>query len=308
MSRQPSIIFEACLRFDGLKAIGVSRYHLRRHMRADAARRGVRLSPLAISTGRIHADKTLDTYKGIALRYVHWARGLYGIRRLADLDGDAERLVALYLVARRDAGDSPYTLKTTRAALRMFHRPAYAPEEREERVRALGASVDLPLRRRAAITRSRAAVAMDDEIVLDRYVDIVTFCCATGLRRRELEVLVVGDIGEDAAGGPVVLVCNGKGGKHRVVPVLPSYQENVLRAVAPRLPEDLLFPRIPVRLDIHAYRRAYAQALYREGDTRLLPPREGRLPHGSVDQERALYVSRALGHERIDVVVRHYLR
>jgi len=307
MSRQPSIIFEACLRFDGLKAIGVSRYHLRRHMRAEAARHGVRLSPLASSTGRIHADKTLDTYKGIALRYVHWARDLYGIRRLADLDGEAERLVALYLVARRDAGDSPYTLKTTRAALRMFHRPAYVPEEREERAQALGASVDLPLRRRAAITRSRAAVAMDDEIVLERYVDIVTFCCATGLRRRELAALLGGDV-YGAGDGLVVDVRNGKGGKHRVVPVLPSAQDTVLRAVAPRLPEDLLFPRIPVRLDIHAYRRAYAQALYREGDTRLLPPREGRLPHGSVDQERALYVSRALGHERVDVVVRHYLR
>ncbi len=307
MTRQPSIIFEACARFDVLKAIGVSRYHLRRRIRADAARRGVRLPPLAISTGRIHADKTLDTYKGIALRYVHWARDLYGVRRLADLDGDAERLVALYLVARRDAGDSPSTLKTTRAALRMFHRPAYAPEEREERVRLLGASVDLPLRRRAAITRSREAVAMDDEIVLDRYVGIVAFCCATGLRRRELAALLVDDVyGVDA--GLVVEVRNGKGGKHRLVPVLPTLENSVLCAVVTRLPEERLFPRIPVRLDIHAYRRAYAQALYREGDTRLLPPREGRLPRGSVDRERALYVSRALGHERIDVVVRHYLR
>ncbi len=307
MSRQPSIIFEACARFDVLKAIGVSRYHLRRRIRADAARRGVRLPPLAISTGRIHADKTLDTYKGIALRYVHWARDLHGVRRLADLDGDAERLVALYLVARRDAGDSPYTLKTTRAALRMFHRPAYAPEEREERVRLLGASVDLPLRRRADITRSRAAVAMDDEIVLDRYVDIVAFCCATGLRRRELAALLVSDV-YGAGDTLVVEVRNGKGGKRRLAPVVPALQDSVLCAVATRLPEERLFPRIPVRLDIHAYRRAYAQALYREGDTRLLPPREGRLPRGSVDRERALYVSRALGHERIDVVVRHYLR
>ncbi len=307
MTRQPSIIFEACARFDVLKAIGVSRYHLRRRMRADAARRGVRMPPLAISTGRIHADKTLDTYKGIALRYVHWARDVYGVRRLADLDDAAERLVALYLVARRDAGDSPYTLKTTRAALRMFHRPAYAPEEREERVRMLGAAVELPLRRREDITRSRAAVAMDDEIVPDRYIGIVAFCCATGLRRRELAALLVDDV-YGVGDTLIVEVRNGKGGKHRLAPVLPALQESVLCVVATRLPEDLLFPRIPVRLDIHAYRRAYAQALYREGNTRLLPPREGRLPRGSVDQERALYVSRALGHERIEVVVQHYLR
>ncbi len=287
----------------------------RTRLRGAAWRRWCSGHPSSVGTCRLQCP--LDAcrfsltchqcYKGIALRYVHWARALYGVRRLADLDDDAERLVVLYLVARRDAGDSPSTLKTTRAALRMFHRPAYAPEEREERVRLLGASVELPLRRRAAITRSRAAVAMDDEIVLERYVDIVTFCCATGLRRRELAALLTGDV-YGAGDTLVVEVRNGKGGKRRLAPVVPALQESVLCVVAARLPEDLLFPRIPVRLDIHSYRRAYAQALYREGDTRLLPPREGRLPRGSVDRERALYVSRALGHERIDVVVRHYLR
>ncbi len=180
MTRQPSIIFEACARFDVLKAIGVSRYHLRRRIRADAARRGVRLPPLAISTGRIHADKTLDTYKGIALRYVHWARDLYGVRRLADLD-DAERLVALYLVVRRDAGDSLYTLKTTRGSAHAP--PAGLPRgEREARMEQLGA--DLPIRRREAITRSQHPVAMDNAIALDDYADIIAFCTATGLCQR----------------------------------------------------------------------------------------------------------------------------
>jgi len=37
VSTQTNIIFEALVRFDGLKAIGVSRYHLRRRIRADAA-------------------------------------------------------------------------------------------------------------------------------------------------------------------------------------------------------------------------------------------------------------------------------
>ncbi len=307
-SRRPSLIYEACARFDELKAIGVPRHEEKRTVRADAEAKGITLPPLAVSTGRIHADKTLETYKAAALRYAHWARDTHGICRLADLDAAAERLVALYLEMRRDVGDSAYTLTTTRAALRMFYRPAYPQEEREARVRALGATVALPRRRRAAITRSRHAVAMDDAIALGRYVAIIQFCCATGVRRRELEALVVGDIQADLDGALVVDVRNGKGGKRRQAPVLPALEECVVRVVADRPPDERLVGRVPARLDIQAYRRLYAQGLYCEGGRRVLPPGEGRLPRGVIDRERALYVSRALGHERIDITVRHYLR
>jgi len=308
MSRQPSIIYEACLRFDQLKAIGVSRHEAKRDVQADAARRGETVSLVALSTGRIHADKTLETYKGLALRYVHWARDTRGVRHIAALDDAADRLVPLYLEQRRDAGDSAYTLATLRAALRMFHRPAYPADEREARVRTLGATVTLPRRRRVDITRSRGAVAMDREIALGRYRRIVDFCEATGVRRRELEALVVGDVREDAVGGPVILVRNGKGGKRRVVPVVPGHEDCVASVVVGRAPDERLFPHVPARIDVHSYRRRYAQDLYREGDRRALPAPDGQLRPGSVDREQALYVGRALGHERVDVVVRHYLR
>ncbi len=307
-SRRPSLIYEVCARFDELKAIGVSRHEGKRTMRATAKAQGIIFSPQAISTGHIHSDKTLEIYKAVALRYAHWARDTHGICRLADLDAAAEWLVALYLELHRDAGDSAYTLTTTRAALRMFYRPAYPADEREARVRALGATVALPRRRRAAITRSRHAVAMDDAIALERYVAIIQFCCATGVRRRELEALVVGDIRANLDGSLVVDIRNGKGGKRRQAPVLPALEECVVRVVADRPPGEHLVERVPARLDVQSYRRLYAQGLYCEGGRRTLPPGEGRLPRGAVDRERALYVSRALGHERSDVTVRHYLR
>ncbi len=307
-SRRPSLIYEVCARFDELKAIGVSRHDEKRTMRATAEAQGITLSPLAISTGRIHSDKTLGIYKAVSLRYAHWARDTHGICHLTDLDVAAEWLVALYLELRRDAGDSAFTLAMTRSALRMFYRPAYPMEEREARVRMLGATVTLPRRRRAAITRSRHAVAMDDAIALDRYVALIQFCCATGVRRRELDALVVGDIQADLDGGLVVDVRNGKGGKRRQAPVLPALEECVVQVVADRPPDERLVGHVPARLDIQSYRRLYAQGLYCEGGQRVLPPGEGRLPRGVIDRERALYVSRALGHERIDVTVRHYLR
>jgi hypothetical protein len=77
---------------------------------------------------------------------------------------------------------------------------------------------------------------------------------------------------------------------------------------------ERVFARIPDALDVHALRRAYAQAAYlaelaRMGRAELgLPPASGRLPAGSYDEEAALRVSRWLGHNRVDVLLRHYLR
>lgn len=306
---RPSLIYETCVRFDALKAIGVSRHAEKRRLRAMTATAapGV-FRPLAGSTGRIHADKTLDTYKHIALRYAHWARETHGIRRLADLDRAAEQTVTLYLVARMEAGDSAHALATIRSALRMFHRPAFPASEREQRVAGLGAGVRLPVRRREEITRSRHAVAMDRAIALHRYSALVDFCRATGLRRRELAALTVGQVRTDGHGHVTIHVWNGKGGKKRVVPVLDSRRAAVWALVHGRASTESVVPHVVGRLDVQEQRRLYARDLYCEDGRRVLPPSQGRLPSGSVDQGRARYVARALGHERSDVVVRHYLR
>ena len=277
-------------------------------MAAAAAAAGHPLVGLAPSTGRIHADKTLDTYKPMALRYAHWARGRHGVRHLDDLDAGAAWLVDAYLTERLAAGDSPHTLQTTRSALRMLHRPGYPDEVREESVASLGATVAIPKRRREEITRSRGHVAMDDQIDLAKYRPIIAFCQAVGPRRRELEALVVGAIRPDGDGGLVVLIDNGKGGKHRAAPVLPGHEAAVLTPLDGRAADARVFDRVPVRLDIHSYRRDYAQSLYCEEGRRTLPKAEGRLDMRTIDRDRALYVSHALGHGRVDVMLRHYLR
>lgn len=308
MRGRPSIIWETWTRLDSLKAVGVSRHAAKQRLRA-----GDRVHPrpgLAPSTGMLHSDKTRATYRDIALRYAQWARAVYGVTRLADLDADADRFVSLYLETRRDAGDSAYTLKTIRSALRLFHGPAFEPSERATRVRELGADVQLPVRRREEITRSRRPVAMDAHIALDRWHAVVAFALATGLRRRELEAVHVRDVRAGRHGTLVIDVRNGKGGKARCVPVLAGREDDVLTVVVGRAPDERVFERVPVRLDVASLRKRYAEALYCENGRRLLPSPEGRLPRGSVDTARAGVVAQALGHSplRIDCVVKHYLR
>jgi hypothetical protein len=61
-------------------------------------------------------------------------------------------------------------------------------------------------------------------------------------------------------------------------------------------------------MDVHAYRREYAQALYLSLADLKLPPPEGRLKHSDYDLAAVQRVSWALGHNRLDAVLRHYLR
>ncbi|MDQ6661428.1 MAG: integrase, partial [Chloroflexota bacterium] len=76
-----------------------------------------------------------------------------------------------------------------------------------------------------------------------------------------------------------------------------------------RKPDELVFSSIPKHLDVHSYRREYAQALYLcYAPGWALPPSEGRLRSSAYNAEAVQAVSRALGHNRKDVVINHYIR
>jgi hypothetical protein len=120
--------------------------------------------------------------------------------------------------------------------------------------------------------------------------------------------LVAGHIHEREDGSIQVEVVNGKGGKVRMVPVLPGTEAVVQRVLVGRLPNQRVFSRVPGKLDVHGYRRRYAQTYYRYLSRRTLPPSDRRLKKDDYDAQAARQVSQALGHNRLDIVLRHYLR
>jgi integrase len=295
MSRHPSLIYQTLERLDSLRAFGVSRHDLKAEQRSALRARGLPTA-WSHSTGRIHSFGTAETYKHQVLAYCEWARAEAGVCRLEELDGRASALVRTWLERQLASGKSPYTVQMSRSALRLFHQD-----------RTLGAEVKVPRRRRETIRRSRLPVPSDRRVSSTRHGTLLAFLHATGLRRREVTALRVGDV-ELSDLGPCVHVRNGKGGQARLVPALSSAEELFPPLLAGRAPEERLFPRIPNALDVHACRRAYAQALYRVLSGRELPNPHGRLKPGSYDPESVDHVSWALGHRRLDVVLRHYLR
>jgi integrase len=292
-AHRKSIVKEALDRLDDKMAIGQSRRDAKLAIREE---QGVAWS---VSTGLIHSFKTRTVYQEHTIRFVKWARSTHQVLSLAQLDARAEALTTAYLQQQAASGKSPYTLQVERAALRLFFND-----------RALASDVAIPRRAREQITRARGSIVYGNRLNPDHWQPMIRFLQATGLRRREATDLRCRDISQPEQGAQLLVhIDNGKGGKLRDVPVLPGREQDILQVVGDRAPDARVFDHIPKALRVHALRREYAQALYLHyAPGRALPPTVGRLKRSDYDHEAAQRVSWALGHNRVDVVLRHYIR
>jgi integrase len=290
--KRKGILYEALQQLDSLMATGEKRSD------AKAVARARGESTFAFTDGKIHAFETRNNYQKIIMRFIYWCRDHYGINRIECLYERAEELASDYLSERIVQGYSAWTLQTERSALRIFFQN-----------RDLTCSVILPQRKRENIIRSRRPAVRDQHFQPDNWLLHINFCKACGLRREELRDLHVREVYYRKRDGQlVVYVAKGKGGKDREVPVFPGRELSVLEIVEGREPDEHVFDRIPSDMDIHAVRRQFAQELYEHISGRPLPPMEGRLRSADLDRDAALYVSRCLGHNRIDIIFGHYIR
>ncbi len=291
-AHQKSLIRQALDRLDERMAIGESRREAKQQQRATGEH------IWTFSTGKIHSYKTRTTYQEHILRFVNWSRETAQVKTLAQLDMQANALASRYLQMELDAHKSPYTLQVERSALRLFFDD-----------RSLASAIVLPRRTRVSITRSRGPVAHDRHFQPANWQPLINFERACGLRRSELTRLIVADISFNVQHKLIVHVQNGKGGKERDAPVLFGQEQDILNVIEGRKPEERVFDHIPRHMDVHSYRREYAQSLYLfHAPGRELPSLTGRLQRRDYDLAAVQRVSWALGHNRLDVVLRHYLR
>jgi integrase len=268
----------------------------RSEAKAAAKARGGSL--FAFSDGKIHAFESRNNYQKIVMRFLDWCRETQDLRDHDVIDELADELVSLYLLERVERAYSAWTLKTERSALRMYFQN-----------RELADCVELPKRRYEDIKRSRYPTVRDKHINLDNWQHVIKFCLACGVRREELRDLLVSDVYvRPPYNELIVQVRKGKGGKDRKIVVFPGREQAIQDAVAGKAPEAHVFDRISSLLDIHSYRRQFAQELYEHLSGRPLPALEGRLYSPDLDRDAALEVSRRLGHNRIDIIFGHYLR
>jgi len=281
MAKRPSLKKQVCDALYAQARFGESKHEAKQKERERCEREGITWNPARVDG--IFSINTMKAYREECIRFTYWVKAEHGCRWL----DEAKEHVPEYLQTGIDKGLSPWTLKKQAAALRKMYQDSN-----------LAKDVELPKRELDSITRSREDVAMDKEINLSNWESIVTFCRATGLRRHEVETVRVGQVDLDR--GKVVDI-KGKGGRIRDVHIRKNMMQDIQDIVKDKNSLELIFERVPVRLDIHSYRREYAQARYEEEAGREFVP-------GDYDKDAVMCVSRDMGHGRINVILNHYLR
>ena len=192
---------------------------------------------------------THDTYVDQGETFLKWARVEHGEKYL---DG-AEQYAPEYIQILVDKKHSAWTIQLGRAALRKIY-------ENQD----LAKDVQLPERKKMDITRSRGPKPSDVNFSITKNQGLVDFSKATGLRRMELKAVRVDQIQANPDGSVFITGIHGKGGRERESPVLAGREKAILDARDKALARgDLkVWPKVPQHMDVHGYRREYAQALY----------------------------------------------
>jgi integrase len=309
--RKPSIIYQTLQRLDELKRFGESKHLAKQEERERCIEKGERYNPARVEG--IFSHKTYQVYKEHCLKFVSWARETHGVKNLER----AREYVKEYLEKHIGEGRSAWTVRVEASALAKLYG-----------CQSTDFGVKLPERRREDIHRSREEREHDRKFSEERNRDLVEFCKATGLRRKELLRLQARDIIE-RDGVVFIHVHQGKGGRERVVQVVEEYRDHVLalKQRAESEGREKVFERIPVRADIHSYRREYAANRYKEIERDPEQYKKARERWEEYKRERGcegpdtyrrrdgrefdrailLEVSRDMGHNRVDVIARHYL-
>jgi len=283
MAKRPSLIKQVKDVLDKLARFGESKHEEKEKKKLEAKASGLKGWNPARVDG-IYSIVTMKTYRRECVNFVEWAKKEYGCRYLEECKTHANQ----YLANKIEVGNSAWSVQTIRSALRKLYQDQNLTNE-----------VKLPIRRKNEIKRSRGEKAMDAKFSPERNRDLVDFCRATGLRRHELKALKVIDVYEKN-GRWQVDVHQGKGGRARSVTVLKEFQNRVVEIISNKAEDSQVFDKIPVRADIHSYRREFAASCYKELSGKEFNPKDK-------DKDAMQKVSEALGHNRLDVVTRNYL-
>ncbi len=296
---------------------------------------------LAGVTGdKIYSYSTYQKYKQHCKSYVEWIKRNHPECKTLK---QAQQYVPDYLQERVAKGSiksgdplSAWTVKQMRSALNKL----YGIKTGDEHYFA-GA----PKRERKNIKRSRGEAERDKHFSESKNAAFVAFCRSTGCRANVIRKLEgrdlitineikaeldyckrsgMGDRGrlralEDAVSHfsnnqYFIHHRSDKGGRERFSPIMGDVATVVdkMRSVGAH---ERVWATVPTKADIHSYRADYCNTVYKAAERPLatLSKRElyiCRKDKAGVKRDRAamLIASKALGHNRIDVIASNYLR
>jgi integrase/recombinase XerC len=203
---------------------------------ADDARRAAETWLVHLAHERGAAVNTLSAYERDLRQFLGWLKGELGHAPcLADLVRLDARRFRAFMAARRRTGMGSRSLARTMSALRVFFRWLEAQEIARNRSLRQVAMPKVPHGIPKPLTVEKAAAVVDGgagaepDWVMARDSAVLLLLYGSGLRISEALGLQRRDAPLD---GRDVLRITGKGGKERLVPVLPVTQAAIVRYIA----------------------------------------------------------------------------
>lgn len=248
----------------------------------------------------IYSWQTYHSYMRQLGLFARWCKLQYNAKYLKE----CRQYVAEYLQTRSDL--SVWTQKLDLAALQKLYQ-----EYPKDGQKPFGVTLQARLRR--DIKRSRQQATRDKDFSLENNADLITFCQCTGLRRSELQELHGSDLTADD--NYLHVTRNTKGGRWRMAPLAGTPEEvELVQRMCQAAGDNRVWPHVSSSADIHSYRADYCQRVYLQHARSIdqIPANDRYYCRGDrkgviLDRAAMLVASRALGHNRIDVIASHYL-
>lgn len=258
----------------------------------------------------IHSASTATTYRSVINTFGDYLKG-EGVRTMADI---TETHIRGFFDSRADR--SQWTLSKDLSAINKVLGTRYE-----------GKAMGLTGRRSDNILNNRG-LAKQNTSRSERNAEAIRFVAATGIRRQSIATITPGQAVYGQSGQVVGFAVTEKGGRNRCCVVLESEREWVTGLVKSRgaEPNAPMLKAVDKNANPHYYRAEYARALYEDlkgaGDyydgmkalfineqaaERAVSRYAHDTCHGYILGVIA-EVSQNMGHNRLDVVMTHYLR
>lgn len=274
-----------------------------------------------LTQNKIYSYVTYKNYKRSCYKFADYLyKNHKEVRQLKDLKIKHVNRYLQYLVVK---GYSAPTINSAKAAIAKLMQ--ISSKE----------FIETPKVKRENITRSRGMKERDKHISKETENYYAKFTTAIGGRRSEMEELRGTDLVikpltinvKDKYGNihvktlskkfPQVKIRNGKGGKERFVPIFAKNKKELTEIINTfkKAEDNKVFGKLPSHFDNHYYRGQYAKRAYKKfarpvreinNKKEVYFCRKDKAGE-AYDRNAMLIASQYLGHNRVDVIARHYL-
>ena len=274
-----------------------------------------------LAQNKIYSYVTYKNYKKSCYKFADYLfHNNKEVRQLKDLKIKHVNNYLQYLVVK---GYSAPTINSSKAAIAKLMQISSKEFLKTPRVK------------RKDITRSRGMKERDKHISKETENYYAKFTTAIGGRRSEMEELRGSDLIvkplkvelKDKNGNkyvkvlskryPQIKIRNGKGGKERFVPIFAKNKKELAEIINTfkNAGESKVFGKLPSHFDNHFYRGEYAKRAYKKFARPIRNIRDKKEVYycreerkgDAFDRNAMLIASKFLGHNRVDVIARHYL-